>query len=438
LQSVEHPPAAASDEVELVGAAPAPPAGRCDGAGRVLATVGLQLEPVRAAQRRGTRVEVWFQDEARIGQKNSLTRVSGQTGSRPVAPKDLGFASAYLFGAVCPSQGKPALAKAGGGGMNHHLGEIGSQVAADAHAVVILDGASWHNSHGLMVPSNITLLALPPYSYLFAGSDAGGRRAAAIYSLIESAKLNALNPSTTSPTCSPASPIIRRGALPNSCPGTGNRSTPPALPPKPAHSPSAYRQAVAVTKENTTLYASDRDRFVFLADEGNRIELPNRRTGRFGSFARGFFVWNSEVGKTTLGAGFFLFDYVCCNRIIWGADQYTEVHIRHTKGAPDRWLDEVTPVLRDYSQASAKPVVQALEDARSKRIDDELTTFLAKRFGKAAAPAIMAVHEQEEDRPIETLWDVTVAATAFARSRMNTDKRLEIERTAGELLKLAA
>jgi hypothetical protein len=34
-------------------------------------------------------------------------------------------------------------------------------------------------------------------------------------------------------------------------------------------------------------------------------------------------VWNSEVGKTTLGAGFFLFDYVCCNRIIWGADQYT-------------------------------------------------------------------------------------------------------------------
>jgi hypothetical protein len=50
----------------------------------------------------------------------------------------------------------------------------------------------------------------------------------------------------------------------------------------------------------------------------------------------------------------------------------------------------------------------------------------------------MAVHEQEEGRPIETLWDVTVAATAFARSRTNTDKRLEIERAAGELLKLAA
>ena len=202
--------------------------------------------------------------------------------------------------------------------------------------------------------------------------------------------------------------------------------------------PGEFGHRVTVDKGNTTLYASDRDMFVFLAEEENRIELPNRRAGRFGSFARGFFVWNSEVGKTTLGAGFFLFDYVCCNRIIWGADQYTEVRIRHTKGAPDRWLEEVTPVLREYSQASAKPVIQAIEDARNKRVETDLDQFLANRFGKNAVPAIKACHEQEEGRPIETLGDVTTAATAFARSRPNTDKRLEIERTAGELLKLAA
>jgi len=116
-------------------------------------------------QARGARVEVWFQDEARIGQKNTLTRVWGQTGSRPAAPKDLGFASAYVFGAVCPSQGKAAaliMPICNTVAMNHHLCEISSQVAADAHAVVILDGASWHKSHGLVAPSNITLLALPP------------------------------------------------------------------------------------------------------------------------------------------------------------------------------------------------------------------------------------------------------------------------------------
>ena len=90
-----------------------------------------------------------------------------QTGSRAVAPKDLGFASASVFGAVCPSQGKAAaliMPICNTAAMNHHLSEISRQVAADAHAVVILDGASWHNSHGLVVPGNITLLALPPYS----------------------------------------------------------------------------------------------------------------------------------------------------------------------------------------------------------------------------------------------------------------------------------
>ena len=76
---------------------------------------------------------MWFADEARIGQKNSLTRVWGPTGGRPVAPKDLGFASAYLFGAVCPSQGKAAaliMPICNTVAMNHHLVEISSQVAA--------------------------------------------------------------------------------------------------------------------------------------------------------------------------------------------------------------------------------------------------------------------------------------------------------------------
>ena len=202
--------------------------------------------------------------------------------------------------------------------------------------------------------------------------------------------------------------------------------------------PGEFGNKVTVTTANTTLFASDRDMFVFLADEDNRIEIPNRRAGKFGSFARGFFVWNSEVGKTTLGAGFFLFDYVCCNRIVWGADQYTEIRIRHTKGAPDRWLEEVTPVLDEYSQASAKPVVEAIEHAREKRLGDELDAFLANRFGKSMVPALKAVHQTEEGRPIETLWDVTTAATAHARSLTNNDKRIEIERAAGDVLKLAA
>ena len=123
---------------------------------------------------------------------------------------------------------------------------------------------------------------------------------------------------------------------------------------------------------------------------------------------------------------------------MWGADQYTEVRIRHTKGAPDRWLEEVAPVLKEYDEGSAQPVMQAIEAAREKRVQDDLDAFLAKRFGARMVEPIKAIHQVEEERPIETLWDVTVAATAHARSIPNNDKRLEIERAAGELLKLAA
>lgn len=49
--------------------------------------------------------------------------------------------------------------------MNLHLIEISSQVAPGAHAVVVLDGAGWHQTGGrLSIPENISLLHLPPYS----------------------------------------------------------------------------------------------------------------------------------------------------------------------------------------------------------------------------------------------------------------------------------
>lgn len=201
--------------------------------------------------------------------------------------------------------------------------------------------------------------------------------------------------------------------------------------------PGEFGKPVAVTKANTTLYASDRDMFVFLADEENRLELAGRRDGRSGSLARGFFIWNSEVGASTLGAGFFLYDYVCANRIVWGARDYTEVRIRHTAGAPDRWLEEIEPVLAEYAESSARPVLQTIEAARAKRLDD-VDAFLAKRFGKRMVADLKSVHEKEEYRPIRTLWDVTTAVTAMARDLPNQDRRVELEREAGRILDLAA
>lgn len=201
--------------------------------------------------------------------------------------------------------------------------------------------------------------------------------------------------------------------------------------------PGEFGKRVQVTKENTTIYASDRDMFVFLADEDRRIELPGRRNGQAGSLARGFFIWNSDVGSRSLGIAFFLFDYVCCNRIVWGAQQYEELRISHTASAPDRWLEEVTPVLQSYSTASSKGIEQAIADARQTRIDD-VDAFLQKRFSKTQVGAIKASHLNDEGRPIETLWDAATGITAYARGIEYQDKRIELEREAGKLLDVSA
>ncbi|MHB8414578.1 MAG: DUF932 domain-containing protein [Acidiferrobacteraceae bacterium] len=201
--------------------------------------------------------------------------------------------------------------------------------------------------------------------------------------------------------------------------------------------PGEFGKVVEVTKENTTLYASDRDMFVFLADEQNRITVPNRRDGKSGDMARGFFVWNSETGKTSLGIATFLFDYVCCNRIIWGADGYQEIRVRHSSGAPDRWVEEVAPAIERYAASSTAGIVKSIADAKAARIDD-VSAFLAARFTQSQARAIEFAHVTDEGRPIESLWDAATGVTAYARGLQNQDDRVLIEREAGKILKLAA
>lgn len=201
--------------------------------------------------------------------------------------------------------------------------------------------------------------------------------------------------------------------------------------------PGEFGKPVPVTKQNTTLYASDRDCFVFLCDEEHRIEVPGRRNGENGAMARGFIVWNSEVGDKTFGLGTFLFDYICCNRIIWGMDGYEEIRIRHTASAPDKFLEEIAPALKSYSESSALGVTKAIEAAREKKVDD-VDAFLAKRFGSRVVASIKAAHQLEEGRPIETLWDATTAVTAFAKSIPHQDKRVEVEREGGAILALAS
>lgn len=203
--------------------------------------------------------------------------------------------------------------------------------------------------------------------------------------------------------------------------------------------PGEFGKQVPITKQNTTLYGSDRDMFVFLADETNRVEMKDRRDGKGGSLARGIIIGNSEVGSMSFYIAFFLFDYVCMNRIIWGVQQFSETRIRHTVSAPGKWLDETAPLLVAYANASAAPVEETIRAAQAKRVDDDLNAFLkARKFSGTQVTAIKAAHEAEEGRPIETLWDAVTGITAYAKGIQWQDERVAVERAGGKLLDLVA
>ena len=114
-----------------------------------------------------TPVEIWFQDEMRLGQKNPRTRRWARRGSRPPALADLRTKSAYLFGAICPKRGTGAaivMPRADTQAMQHHLDEIARSLAPKAHAIIVLDQAGWHTTGKLRAPQNLSLLPLPPKS----------------------------------------------------------------------------------------------------------------------------------------------------------------------------------------------------------------------------------------------------------------------------------
>lgn len=116
----------------------------------------------------GTPLEVWFQDEARVGQQGRLSRLWAPIGSRPAMVRDNRRANAYIYGAICPGRRVGAalvMDTANTEAMNEHLKVISAQVAPGAHAVLVCDGAGWHaESKTIVVPANVTLVTLPAYA----------------------------------------------------------------------------------------------------------------------------------------------------------------------------------------------------------------------------------------------------------------------------------
>jgi len=110
---------------------------------------------------------VWFQDEARFGQQGTLTRQWAPKGSRPSAWRQTQYDYLYVFGAACPQTGQTVGLLApylNTDTVNAFFREFEKETDPDVHVVMIWDRAGFHTSHKVMVPENVTLVGLPPYS----------------------------------------------------------------------------------------------------------------------------------------------------------------------------------------------------------------------------------------------------------------------------------
>jgi transposase len=112
-------------------------------------------------------VRVYFEDEARFGTQGTITRVWAPRGSRPRAVRQNGRQWLYVLMAVCVATGATSALIMPGLDtevINLFLEQFGKELPGGVHAVLIWDGAGYHTSGDLVVPGNVSLIQLPPYS----------------------------------------------------------------------------------------------------------------------------------------------------------------------------------------------------------------------------------------------------------------------------------
>ena len=203
-----------------------------------------------------------------------------------------------------------------------------------------------------------------------------------------------------------------------------------------------YNPMVDITKDTTTLYASDRDVFLFLVDDLNPIEAGRLPDGSPDLYFRGFYCWNSEVGAKSLGMASFYLRAVCQNRNLWGVEDFEEIIIRHSKYAASRFAQEAEPALLNFANSSPLPFVNGIKASRARivaRTDEDRTEFLRRRgFSKGETAKIIDRVLAEEGHPPESIFDFVQGITALARDKSHQDARLDMEGKAKKLLDIAA
>jgi transposase len=112
-------------------------------------------------------VRVYFQDEARFGTQGTIARVWAPRGSRPRAVRQNGRQWLYVLMAVCSATGAASaliMPELNTAVVNLFLEQFSRDLPAGVNAVLIWDGAGFHPGNDLVVPGDVSLILLPPYS----------------------------------------------------------------------------------------------------------------------------------------------------------------------------------------------------------------------------------------------------------------------------------
>lgn len=184
----------------------------------------------------------------------------------------------------------------------------------------------------------------------------------------------------------------------------------------------------------TGLYAGEQDMFCFLIDPTGWVEIHGE------NFAPGFFVWNSEVGRRSLGIQTFWFQRICQNHIVWDATDVVEFKRKHTRNVHDG-LDEIrrmidTLVARRNERRDS--FAAAIAKAMTERLGDEADE-VAKQLKKHGIPATIARHALQlaEAKGAFTIFSVVDALTRVNQTITYAGDRTDADTKVASLLQLA-
>ena len=190
------------------------------------------------------------------------------------------------------------------------------------------------------------------------------------------------------------------------------------------------------------LYASDHDLFVFMVNNDKRISEPGNPDG----LARGFFVSNSEVGAASFAITRFLYRHVCGNHIVWGAQQVSELRIKHIGEADDRAFAQIHTELVKYANDSASEdearilrtanfILGATKDEVLDRLFSVKSLGLSRtKIGEAYDTVVECEPETVNPR---SAWGIAQGLTRLSQNTPFADERVALDRAAGKVLSIA-